>query len=159
MKGGFIVSYELKDQYDKIYKYCYFKVKNSQLAEDLTQETFLKFFSQHSYISRGKQLAYLYTIAKNLYIDAYKKTELLSLDENLIVDSSFESFETGFIIRQAILELPEELQEIVFLRFVNDLSIMEISGVIGISRFRVYRRLNNALKELKLILREEDFFE
>lgn len=153
------MSYELKDQYDKIYKYCYFKVKNSQVAEDLTQETFLKFFSQHSYISRGKQLAYLYTIAKNLYIDTYKKPELLSLDENLIVDNSFESFETGFIVRQAILELPEDLQEIVFLRFVNDLSIMEISSVIGISRFRVYRRLNNALKELKLILREEDLFE
>lgn len=153
------MSYELKDQYDKIYKYCYFKVKNSQVAEDLTQETFLKFFSQHSYISRGKQLAYLYTIAKNLYIDTYKKPELLSLDENLIVDNSFKSFETGFIVRQAILELPEDLQEIVFLRFVNDLSIMEISSVIGISRFRVYRRLNNALKELKLILREEDFFE
>ncbi len=159
VKGGFFVSYELKDQYDKIYKYCYFKVKNSQVAEDLTQETFLKFFSQHSYINRGKQLAYLYTIAKNLYIDTYKNPEILSLDDDLILDTPFENFETGFIVRQAILTLSDELQEIVFLRFVNDLSIMEISSIIGISRFRVYRRLNNALKELKLILREEDFIE
>lgn len=37
------MSLELEDQYEKIYKYCYFKVKNRHLAEDLTQETFLKF--------------------------------------------------------------------------------------------------------------------
>ena len=31
---------EIRDQYDKIYRYCYHKVKNAVLAEDLTQETF-----------------------------------------------------------------------------------------------------------------------
>jgi len=65
------VSLSLQEQYDKVYKYCYFKVKNAHLAEDLAQETFLRFFGQQSYISRGKPLAYLYTIAKNLCIDAY----------------------------------------------------------------------------------------
>lgn len=58
------MSENLQEQYDKIYKYCYFKVKNKDIAEDLTQETFLKYFSQTSYINRGKLLAYLYTIAK-----------------------------------------------------------------------------------------------
>ncbi|WIV13718.1 RNA polymerase sigma factor [Proteiniborus sp. MB09-C3] len=151
------MSLELKDQYDKIYKYCYFKVKNLQLAEDLTQETFLKFFSQNSYISRGKPLAYLYTIAKNLCIDTYRKTEMMPLDESISSENTLEDFETYFTIRQAIYTLPEDLQEIVFLRFVNELPMVEISNIIGISRFSVYRRINNALKELKLILREEDF--
>ena len=49
--------------YDKIYKYCYFKVNNKDVAEDLTQDTFLKYFSQNAYIDKGKPLAYLYTIA------------------------------------------------------------------------------------------------
>ncbi len=158
MKGGFLVSVELKDQYDKIYKYCYFKVRNSQLAEDLTQETFLKFFSQNSYINRGKSLAYLYTIAKNLCIDTYKKIETRSLDEDIPSENNFEDFETSFIIRQAINTLPENLQEIVLLRFNNDLSMREISNITGLSRFSVYRRLNKSLKQIKLVLREEDFY-
>ena len=45
---------EIRDQYDKIYRYCYHKVKNAVLAEDLTQETFLRFFSQTSYSEIGK---------------------------------------------------------------------------------------------------------
>lgn len=151
------MSLELKDQYDKIYKYCYFKVKNPQIAEDLTQETFLKYFSQNSYISRGKPLAYLYTIAKNLCIDTYKKAETLPLDDDILSVNTLEDFETSFAIKQAINTMTEDLQEIVLLRFANDLSMAEISCITGLSRFAIYRKIGNALKQLKLILREEDF--
>ena len=34
---------DIGEQYDKIYRYCYFKLKNQYLAEDITQETFLRF--------------------------------------------------------------------------------------------------------------------
>lgn len=63
------MSIDINEQYDKIYRYCYFKVKSRCLAEDLTQETFLRYFAQTSYVHRGKRLAYLYTIARNLCID------------------------------------------------------------------------------------------
>jgi len=33
---------DLEEQYDKIYRYCYFKVRHCQTAEDITQETFLR---------------------------------------------------------------------------------------------------------------------
>ena len=151
---------ELKEQYDKIYKYCYFKVNNAQLAEDLTQETFLKFFSQSSYISRGKPLAYLYTIAKNLCVDAYRKKETIALDDSLCDSSatkSFNTLETNISVKQAVSTLSPELQEIIFLRFINELSIMEISSITNMSRFAVHRKIKNALSKLKLILREEDF--
>lgn len=151
------MSLELEDQYDKIYKYCYFKVKNPHIAEDLTQETFLKYFSQNSYINRGKPLAYLYTIAKNLCIDTYKKTENLSLDDDIESIDTIEDFETNIALKQAISTMSKDLQEIVLLRFVNDLSMAEISYIMGLSRFAIYRKVNSALKKLKFILREEDF--
>lgn len=157
VKGGFSVSLEVEEQYDKIYRYCYFKVKNVQLAEDLTQETFLKFFGQRTYITRGKPLAYLYTIAKNLSIDAYKKTELTPLEEDMGSISELDICETSLVVRQAISSLPEELQEMIMLRYANDLSIVEIGQITGVSRFAVYRKINNALSQLKPILREEDF--
>ncbi|MEM0580139.1 sigma factor [Blautia sp. HA2174] len=57
------MSADIEEQYDKIYRYCYFKTQNAALAEDLTQECFLKYISQNTYVERGKELAYLYTIA------------------------------------------------------------------------------------------------
>jgi len=59
------MSIDINAHYDCIYKYCYFKIKNLHIAEDLAQETFLKFIKQGSYVDRDKPLAYLYTIAKN----------------------------------------------------------------------------------------------
>lgn len=37
------MSMDLEEQYDKIYRYCYFKVHQRETAEDITQETFLRF--------------------------------------------------------------------------------------------------------------------
>lgn len=155
MKGGLIVSLELEEQYDKVYKYCYFKVKNQHLAEDLTQETFLKFFSQHTYISRGKPLAYLYTIAKNLCIDTYRRSEIDQLGDEEMKESAFEVLETNIILEAAVKSLPHELQEIIMLRFVSELSMAEISKITGISRFSIHRKINKALGQLKVVLREE----
>ncbi|WP_105615665.1 RNA polymerase sigma factor [Vallitalea okinawensis] len=153
------MSLELEDQYEKIYRYCYFKVKNAQLAEDLTQETFLKFFSQNTYINRGKTLAYLYTISRNLCIDVYKKQESLPLEDDIIAKSDMAIYEEKLIIREAISRLPQDLQEIILLRFVNELSVIEISKITELSRFAVYRKIKNALSKLRLFLSEEDFCE
>lgn len=149
------MSLELEDQYEKIYKYCYFKVKNRHLAEDLTQETFLKFFSQHTYISRGKPLAYLYTIAKNLCTDSYKKLTVDNLEEVEMKESMFEVLERNITLEKAVRSLSQELQEIIMLRFVNELSMAEISKITGVSRFSIHRKINKALGQLKVVLREE----
>ena len=37
------MSIDIDEQYDKVYRFCYFKLKNQHLAEDITQETFLRF--------------------------------------------------------------------------------------------------------------------
>lgn len=153
------MSLDIKDQYDKIYKYCFFKTQNSYLAEDLTQEAFLKYFSQNSYINRGKALAYLYTIARNLCIDNYRRKETLPLNDDIVSQDEFHTFEVSLSIQQVINNLPNDLQELVLLRFVNDLSMVEISNITGLSRYTIYRKTNTALKQLKLVLREEDFVE
>lgn len=152
------MSISLQEQYDKIYRYCYFKVKNRDIAEDLTQETFLKYFNQTSYINKGKPLAYLYTIAKNLCIDFYRKSSKEeSLNEELLGSDDVSAFETNFTVKQAVFTLPIDLLEILLLRYANELSINEIANIMEISRFSVYRKLNKALDLLKSVLREEDF--
>lgn len=152
------MSVSLQDQYDKIYRYCYFKVNNKEIAEDLTQETFLRYFSQTSYINRGKPLAYLYTIARNLCIDFFRKDKReQKLDQEVLVADDISRFETNIAIRQAISTLPDDLQELLLLRFANELAINEIANIMGVSRFSVYRNLNKAYGKLKTILKKEDF--
>lgn len=152
------MSIEIADQYDKIYRYCYFKVKNKEVAEDLTQETFLKYFAQTSYINRGKPLAYLYTIAKNLIADYFNKLEKEPLGEEYPIENEIPQIETHLLLQEAVQTLPKDLQELLLLRFANELGVSEISSILGISRFAIYRKLHGAMNKLKMILREEDFY-
>ena len=146
----------LEEQYDKIYKYCYFKVKNSQLAEDLTQEAFLRFFSQNSYMDRGKPLAYLYSIAKNLCIDAYRRPAGPALPEDVACeDVGLNTVETRLDLGAALAALPGEVQEILLLRYANELSMKEICAITGLSRFALRRRINEGLEKLRGMLKED----
>lgn len=152
------MSVDIQTEYDKIYKYCYFKVKNKDAAEDLTQETFLKYFSQSSYISRGKPMAYLYTIAKNLCVDYFRQRPTQELSESLVSNDETPEVLTNLAVRQAVEGLPAELAEIILLRFGSELGVGEIAAMLGTSRFAVYRKMNTALKELNQVLRKEDFY-
>ena len=63
---------DIEEQYNKIYRYCYMKIRDYHTSEDLTQGTFLHFLENHSYREIGKQMAYLYVIARNLCNDYYR---------------------------------------------------------------------------------------
>lgn len=141
------MDFDIEKEYSKIYRYCYFKLHKDDIAEDITQETFLKFFSQSSYISRGKPMAYLYTIAKNLCNDYYNKKENLPLDEKLTY--LMPDDDERMIVNNAIKQLTIEHQELLLLRYFNGLHIVEISELTKQSRFVVSRKINKALKVLK----------
>ena len=52
---------ELEELYDRIYRYCYFHTGRKELAEDLTQETFLRFFHRNPSLHPERQLLLLIT--------------------------------------------------------------------------------------------------
>lgn len=141
---------DIENYYDKIYRYICFKVNNKTLAEDLTQETFLRFLKSES----KEPERYLYTIARNLCIDEFRRIKPVSTeDEEILVVS--EGFEDEILEKQtisgALKKLSEEDREIVILRFVNEEPMGEIAKMFGISRFALTRRLNKA----KSLLKEE----
>ncbi|MEG2304615.1 MAG: RNA polymerase sigma factor [Lachnospiraceae bacterium] len=155
------MSLELQEQYEKIYAFCYFKVHNRDVAEDITQETFLKYFETTQYLEKGKKLAFLYTIARNCCNDYFKKakktTEINDFPE--LSQEITNNLETAIAVRIAVSKLNSVEQEIVLLRFTNELGIGEIAEYFGISRFAVYRKLNAIEKQLNATLKKEDFYE
>lgn len=147
--------------YDDIYKYCYWKVKNCSDAEDLTQETFLRFVQVFSnYSEQGKPKALLYTIARNLCINWYKRAKSLPLSEMqemLSAESEAEQLENRIALEQCMKELSFEQQEVLLLRYGQELQVNEISKVMGISRFAVMYRIKTAINILNQKLRKGGF--
>ena len=111
----------------------------------------MRYFAQNSYINRGKQLAYLYTIARNLCTDFYRKKKVEELKEE-VADNPMEHVENNLYLQMAVEKLPEEMQELILLRYVNGLTGKEISEITGLSRTAIYRREKEALKRLKKML-------
>lgn len=156
---------DLNEQYDKIYRYCFFKLQRQESAEDITQETFLRFLESKSYQDTGKAMHYLYTIARNLCMDEFrrKKTEPLP-DETEHKNISGEAknvMEDALLskiaLREALERLTVEERELLLLRYVNEVPVSVICKLHDASRFVIYRRTASAIKRLREMLGEEDF--
>ena len=150
---------DIEGQYDKIYRYCYFKLFDKQLAQDITQETFLRFYRHELSIKKNQELPYLYTIAKNLCIDAFRKKPVESLDvisEDAAYDPT-EQWINDFTLKTIIAKLPHDEQDILYLRYASELSIVSISKIIGLSRFVIHRKILKTLKWLEEELKKEGY--
>lgn len=148
----------IRQNYDEIYKYCYWKIRSPLDAEDLTQETFLRFVKNlDSYTDKGKPKALLYTIAKNLCINKSRQKTLLSLDaaENIKSESKTEEIENRVMLEQYLCTLSKEQQEILLLRYGQDLQINEIADITELSRFTVMYRIKTALSALNKKMKED----
>ena len=145
---------DLEEQYDKIYRYCYFKTHSRETAEDITQEAFLRFFESRSYTDRGSALQYLYTIARNLCTDEYRRAKPCLLDEESLGSDSDAEMLMRSSLKDALDKLDEGDRELLLLRYVNQLPAHIIAGMYGLSRFALRRRLAKAVKEAKKMLEE-----
>lgn len=142
----------IQKNYMSIYKYCYYHVGNSDVAQDITQEVFLKFLKQiDRYKEYGKLKNYLYVIAKNCIRDYIRKVKEVNLE------TVIERFDSGGIdkkldqlsIWEALNFLEEVEKEIIILRYYQDLRIKDISQVMDIPASTVRYKLKNAEKILK----------
>lgn len=155
---------EIEKQYDKIYRYCYFKLHKREAAEDITQETFLRFLENETYQNEGKALQYFYTVARNLCIDEYRKNARDK--ENIIADKNMdrnqkemevrsgagfseEQLVNSIALRKTMEELEEQERELLLLRYVNEVPVSVLCSLYRISRFALYRRLKKILKDLR----------
>lgn len=143
------MSIDLEEQYDCIYRYCYYRLRHTQLAEDITQETFLRYFESRGVENTGRPLAFLYTIARNLCIDEYRKRKLLELPENLPGEDMENALVDAVMLSQALHELTEQERELVLLRYVNEVPVADLAKIYGLSRFALYRETKKVLKKLE----------
>lgn len=168
MKQGEEKAFDLfvRKYYQEILAYCSYHCSDGEYAEDLTQETFMRFFaSLSSYHYKGKTKNYLYTIAGNLCKDFYKKTkeipmEAMELGKKIQPEEpQTETVLNNLTIKWALDQLPYEWKEVVILHYFQELKLTEIAGTLQISLPLVKYRLRQAKLQLEKLLRKEELYE
>lgn len=145
-----------------------FRISNRDIALDITQEAFTKYWDT---LANGRVVkndkALIFTITRNLIIDYYRKKKTVSLESLTETEDgeNFEDFvlekddkkndieletEARFLINK-IQELPKSYQQIIYLRYVEDMSPEEISKILGISTNATSVRIHRGIEELKKI--------
>jgi RNA polymerase sigma-70 factor (ECF subfamily) len=160
---------ELYDKYvDQIYRYIVYRVASSQLAEDLTSETFLRALRRiSSFTWQGRDVgAWFVTIARNLIADHYKSGRYrLELTTDDVSDSNSAPVQASpegevleamqnKVLLEAVKQLNAEQQECIVLRFLQGLSVSETAQIMGKNdgaikalQYRAIRTLGRLLPE------------
>lgn len=129
-------------------------------AEDLVSRTFEKLLASLGAIdpAKGGSRAWVIGIARNAIVDHRRTRKPSSPIEPFAeviaaagdgAEVSIEKREREAAVREAIARLPEDVQELVSLRFGEDLSWREIAAVTGGTDVAVRQRVSRALRELK----------
>ncbi|MBF6613989.1 MAG: sigma-70 family RNA polymerase sigma factor [Chloroflexi bacterium] len=137
-----------------IHRYVYRLVGNQELADDITQETFLKALQGIRGISRDSNIsAWLYRIASNACFDVMRRRKLITwmpiMEES---DKSDEFTSDDFtpqlieshLVRRALIEMPPTLSVCLVLRSVEGFSCEEIAEILKIPKGTVFSRLARA---------------
>jgi len=151
---------------DSIFKYIYYLVGNKELAEDLTQETFFKAYQYlHTYRKEANILTWLRKIARNLVYDHFRRKRIFQFipffqkdclqDEALLPEEFLLKGEIFLAVFQALFKIKLEYREAIILRYIEELSVKEVSDLLGWSEAKVKNNTTRGLRAVRKILGEE----
>ncbi len=157
---------------NKVFAICFRMIGNKHEAEDLAQEAFIRaYINIQSYDENRKFSTWLYRIATNLAIDRMRKkkpdyyldaeikgTEGMNLysqipDNGVLPEDEVTSLETQSYIQKEIMQLPAKYRSIIALRFIDELSLKEISEILEIPVGTVKTRIHRGREALRKKLR------
>lgn len=157
---------------DKVFQLCYRMLGNRHEAEDMAQEAFIRaYVNIHTYHLDRKFSTWLFRIATNVCIDRIRKkkpdyyldaevagTEGLTMysqiaSTELKPDEEVEQLEIGHTIQQEIMQLPEKYRSVILLKYIEELSLQEISEILDMPLGTVKTRIHRGREALRKRLR------
>ncbi len=157
----------------RVFSYIILIVKNQELAEDIFQETFIKVIrslKKGKYIENGKFVSWVLRISHNLIIDHFRKVKLKGTVSNDGTDVdifnsqkySEETIEDQMVntqilseVKDLISELPEDQQQVIYMRHYMGLSFKEIADQTGVSINTALGRMRYALINLRKLIEKK----
>ncbi|MBR5102580.1 MAG: sigma-70 family RNA polymerase sigma factor [Muribaculaceae bacterium] len=166
---------ELVDRHkDQVYSYIFHSVKNSELADDIFQETFVKAIMtirQGRYTENGRFPAWITRIAHNLIIDHFrqeKSEKLQSTDSEEVnilnrkeysdttIEDSLVSSQINKDIHKLILALPLNQREVLIMRYYRNMSFKEIADKTQVSINTALGRMRYAILIMRRLAEEHN---
>ncbi|MFO1446135.1 sigma-70 family RNA polymerase sigma factor [Bacillus sp. Bva_UNVM-123] len=144
----------------------YSYVGNKAIAEDLTQEIFIKCYrSLHTYKGQAQLKTWLWRIAINHckdFLKSWYNRNVISTDNHSVLDSSQKRTVEQSIIQKdddaklafAVMNLPIIYREVILLHYYEELAIKEISTILDVKVNTIKTRLRKAKALLKESLEE-----
>ncbi|UCZ53416.1 RNA polymerase sigma factor SigW [Bacillus shivajii] len=173
-KGNQQAFAELVELYkDKVYQVAYRLLGNSHEAQDIAQEAFLRAYTNiESYDINRKFSTWIFRIATNLAIDRIRKKKpdfhledqvagtedltyysQISTDEQLPEDQVVQH-EMQEWIQQEVMMLPPKYRSAIILKYMEDLSLKEISEILNLPVATVKTRIHRGREALRKRLRD-----
>lgn len=148
------------DHQKGMHTHAFFKIHSQEVSNDMVQETFLKTWR---YLVRGGNIElmkpFLYHVLNNLIVDEYRKRKTTSLD--VLLEKGYEPTTTdsdrllnlldGKAAVVLIARLPVPYQKVMRMRYVQDLSLEEMSLITGHSKNALSVQIHRGLSKLKLL--------
>ncbi len=155
---------ELMNLYgNDILRMCILYVKDYHLAEDITQETFIKVYQKlDTFKNQSNIKTWITRIAINNCKNAINKAnrETTSIEDLMIIyTENFSKSDTKQMLSDEVSKLPKKYFEVIMLFYYQELSIKEIAYILKIPQATVKTRLKRAKERLKSKLKEEYFYE
>jgi len=159
-------SYLVEKYSSKVYTAIYLIVKDKYIAEDLSQEVFIKIIKTiktHKYNEQGKFFPWMMRIAHNLAIDHFRKEKkhpkitlndggdvfnCLLFSENK-TETNQNNQETKDLLQQLIKELPKKQKEVLVMRHFMNMNFQEIAESTNVSINTALGRMRYALINLR----------
>ncbi len=153
----------LYDQYfDKIYSFIFFRIHHKEVAEDLTEDVFIKSWTRIASVEPESFGGWLYSIARNTLIDHYRKhretvdlteiQDIIESPQNVVEEADLQLNQK--ILLDLIRKLTPEQQIVMKLKFLEGLENQEISemiskseGSIRVVQHRAIQRLHELMSE------------
>ena len=154
-----------KEHSDYIYRVALFLTKSKELADDITQETFIQVFRKYYTFNSSKPIQpWIYKVTLNITRNMLRKQKWLKFIGKLPEKSSLNLVETTVLKTEEENELWREIsnlnfksREMVILHFYSGMKLKEISVTLGIPIGTCKSRLNTALSTLRRQLPQKDF--
>jgi RNA polymerase sigma-70 factor, ECF subfamily len=138
-------------------------------AEDVGQETFIRFFSSlHRFRGESSIATYLVRIAINLSLNELKRLKrtrsifaknIEQVREEVLDSDSFEHSDAQQMVQKALLTLEPEFRAVVTLRLIDGFSTAETAHILAVPEGTVLSRLSRAQKKLMRAIKEISEYE
>ena len=144
------------DQYvEKIYRFIFLKINSPEVSQDLTAETFTRFWKQlESATEIANPRAFVYSVARHLVIDHYRKGKFETIEiENIQVQDQSPNLEQKEILssdikdlKASLRNLSEDYQDAIIWYYLDEFTIAQISEMMNktenATRVTIHRALN-----------------